>query len=101
MANQEQAEKFRTDLKLCALASPFIGLSLSDINRQDYTFGTSSYVGLEQVGIWCAAPLITLEFHWNLLDNPEYDCPVSELPHNFPNWNNKMFSPLCRPWYKT
>ena len=34
------------------------------------------------------------------MDDPEYSCPVEELPYAYPEWNPKWYSPLCRPWLK-
>ena len=35
----------------------------------------------------------TMNYDW-------YDCPVENLPYDYPDWNNQFFCPLCRPWYK-
>ena len=32
-------------------------------------------------------------------NNVEYDCPADKFPHEYPEWNNKWYSPLCRSWY--
>ena len=34
------------------------------------------------------------------MDNPDYSCPVEELPISPADWNDKNYSPVCRGWFK-
>ena len=61
---------------------------------------SGAFLGLKDSGIFCNLPLNLTPFVYEELQDPDYVCPVEEFPFEYKNWDNKWYSPLCRPWYK-
>ena len=34
------------------------------------------------------------------MSSKSYNCPSSEMPFDYENWNPKWYSPVCRDWYQ-
>lgn len=59
-------------------------------------------MGVKSTGMICEVPTLSFDFYnkdkeWS---TAEYDCDFSELPFNYPGWDRKWYSPICRDWFK-
>ena len=61
---------------------------------------SKTYVGLEDSGSMCEHAAKFSSYFARPLKSESYQCPASMLPFEYPNWNPKWYSPLCRGWYK-
>ena len=66
------------------------------VNPIDY----GVYAGFADSAILCAHPLQFWSTSISAMTSESYDCPESLLPIEYPNWNPKYYSPVCRDWYK-
>lgn len=77
---------------------PFFGKSLQ--TKYANTISAGAYLGLAQSTMFCDSPLTINSFYHESMSDSDYDCPLSELPITYPNWDSKWYSTHCRPWYK-
>ena len=68
--------------------------------RYSNSIDSGSYLGLAESSIFCNSPLALNKFFSNEVSDADYSCPVSDLPFEYPNWKDKWYSPICRPWYQ-
>ena len=57
-------------------------------------------MGLENSAMMCSVPLSDEDFFSEPISVDDYSCPQSSLPLEYPNWNEKWYSPVCREWYQ-
>ena len=76
----------------------FLGIALDTLYAR--SLSARSYLGLEELGMFCNSPLQINSYYSKAMKDPDYSCNSSELPFNYPNWKSKDYSPLCRPWFK-
>ena len=50
--------------------------------------------------IFCNGPSRFSSLFINELNITDYFCPVDLLPYEYPDWNEKWYSPVCRGWYQ-
>ena len=93
LINSEFKAKLDADKITCAVSVPFIGKA-TNTNYARAT-GSYTYLGLADSGLFCDSQLSINDFYTQKMTSPDYNCSVS----NYPNWDPKWFSPLCRPWF--
>ena len=64
------------------------------------TFAFGSYLGMAETGLFCNQPLMTSAIMDQPMSSPDYVCNATDTPIDYPNWDPKWFSPVCRPWYQ-
>ena len=84
-------------LDFCAMTIPYQGEVLQSPYSNSFSF--KGYAGFEESAIFCNVPLEFVGFYVTPMTDESYQCPVSALPFEYPNWNEKFYSPLCRVWY--
>ena len=92
------ASAVKESKETCAAAVPFFGSTLH--TNYANTISSGSFMGLQDSAMFCNSPFSVNFFYDRPSGDPEYVCPESALPHSFPGWDPKWFSPVCRPWFK-
>ena len=66
-----------------------------------------SYIGMKDSAIFCNNPMDDVSFYYDEVQNSGYTCPLVKLPfeesgdeNSYPNWDDKWYSPICRPWFE-
>ena len=55
---------------------------------------------MEDTGVMCSTPLQEESHFSNPMNDDDYICPAESLPLDYPNWDEKWYSPLCRGWFQ-
>lgn len=84
-------------IDLCALSIPLQGKVLSAPYTNSFSF--KGYMAFENTALFCNVPLEFAGFYVAPMTDKDYQCPAAELPLEYPNWNEKFYSPVCRGWY--
>lgn len=97
LKDSDFVSEFEKSKLTCLLSMPLIGEALQG---QDY-FSSGAFLGHKHSGLFCNTPFaINQFFNKPMVDDQNYVCRASDLPHEFSNWNDKWYSPVCRGWYK-
>ena len=59
-----------------------------------------SHIGFADSALLCTRPAEVFDYYMRPMKDPDYSCPATELPFSYPGWNEKWYSPVCRPWFK-
>ena len=96
--NQTKVNMLEQDLKFCAYFAPLAGEALSELFQA--SFYQENYMAVANSGLMCKTPPRIEDLMYKEMQSQDYFCPVNETAINFPDWNPKYYSVLCRPWYK-
>ena len=55
---------------------------------------------MQDSAILCTHPKDFNDYYVNEMTTEGYSCPISELPFEYSDWNEKWYSPVCRDWFK-
>ena len=99
LEDPESARLIQNSMLLCAQTR-----LLQNPGTQNYFTSQSkaelNYLAEEDTAMFCAFPLKISGYMYTEMNNKGYDCPKENTPLDFATWNNKWYSPHCRPWYK-
>ena len=56
------------------------------------------YFGMKDSAILCTMQDL-YSYMTEPMNSPTYTCPAANIPYDYPAWNDKFLSPVCRDWF--
>ena len=89
------SQKYKEGLEICATSYPFI-YSLDKYMNKSET--SRAYLGMKESAILCTVKDLQ-PYMIDPVNDPNYQCPATQIPYTMIDWDEKFMSPACTDWF--